>query len=183
MFQPLEAIKQDVVNKQEFDRANQILLAANRAQVGDDVDYMVFEVALGTAHTNEPIGLLSNGIIANSFTVLSAPNTATIRINSQRADAITAIQGWRRSGRFRELYVTNAVAGGVLQIEVTWVAQNKVKTAEAAEIVVAAKEAAEVKAPVVVRKAEEAGTSPYITYGLALATAGIVGMMVKGRKP
>jgi len=183
MFDASETKQQDRVFKQEFDKANRILLASN-LRLGDDVDYMVFEVALGTAHTNEAIGLLANSIIADSFTVLSAPNTATIRINSPSANAITAIQGWRRQGKIRELYVTNSVAGGVLQIEVTWTSQDKMKTTEAAEIAVAQKEAAvEVKAPVVMKKPEAAGTSPWVTGGLMAAGLGMLGMIVKsGRK-
>ncbi len=165
MFQPLETRKQDEISKEEFDRANAVLLASNRKEIGDNVDYMVFEVALGTAHTNEPLGLLANGIIADSFTVLSAPNTATIRLNSQRADAITAIQGWRRQGKFRELYVTNSVAGGVLQIEVTWTSQNKVIAAEVAEIAQAQKTPEIIQAsPAVIKPAE---TFP--EYGLPFA--------------
>lgn len=156
MFQPLESIKQDRVSKQEWDKANAVILASN-LRLGDDVDYMVFEVALGTAHTNEALGLLANGIIADSFTVLSAPNTATIRINSPSANAITAIQGWRRQGVIRELYITNSVAGGTLQIEVTWTSRESVKVAEAAEIAIAKKQeaAAEVKvAPAIIKPIE-----------------------------
>lgn len=184
MFRSPESKKIDKTDKKNFDRANAVILNSNR-RLAEDTDYYLFEVDLGTAHTNYALGLQSMGIIADSFSVHSAPAAATIRINSSSAGAITALQGLRREGRFKELYITNSASGGTLQIEVTWKDRDRIKIDELAEYDAVKKEAeAEAEAEkkkVLLKEPKEEETSPYIVGGLLLAGAGIVGMFLRGR--
>lgn len=119
MFNSREQKKIDPISKAEFDIANRIILNSNRS-VGLDTDYLIYEIDLGVAHINYPVGILSDKIIGDSFTVHSAPSNATIRINNSSAPAMTALQGLKREGRIKELYVSNPKGSGTLQIEVVW---------------------------------------------------------------
>ncbi len=131
MFGSPESTRMDKVSKSEFDRANDVIVESWR-RLDEDNDYQMYSVDLSTIHTNTSLGLRADGLLVDSFTVHSAPSPATLRINNPSAGAITAIQGLRREGIIKEIYVTNSAAYGTLQIEVSWKYKDRLKVDEVA---------------------------------------------------
>ena len=73
--------------------------------------YKVYRVDLSEAHVNFPVGLMRDGITANTLTILRADSTAYIRLNDTENDEVEAVKDLViRDLKITEIYVTNDAA-------------------------------------------------------------------------
>ena len=84
--------------------------------------YKVYVLDLSIARNDYALGLMENGIIASSLTVIRADAPFQIKLNSKGHDSIDASVGLSFSDwEIREVYITNSAASsgnyGVIYIE------------------------------------------------------------------
>ena len=75
--------------------------------------YETVEIDLGTAHTDEPIGLLPKTRVASALTWEQVEATLTYKLNSKGNKPLSASVGVEHeSWEIEEIYYTNAAAAG-----------------------------------------------------------------------
>ncbi len=83
--------------------------------------YNVYTIDLSVEHSDMPLGLRDNNIIAVSMTILRADSSFSYKLNSKASESLPGEVG---SGfddfLIREIYISNSAASGVAEILITY---------------------------------------------------------------